>query len=143
MSNKRCTHVGCTKWAAIGSIFCKEHALDSKSSTAPSKPKKVKSAPNIIHPANVDGSLASFMGKTLGVQHSGKSIGLVKSAPIQDHDAIEYHQNKDANQAMARAFANMVMATKNQDGSVKLPSKIIAEREEKKTGGELANLSFI
>jgi len=134
MSNKKCTHSGCTKWAAIGSIFCKDHAVDSKSNTTTTTTPSKKPTPkvNIIQPATVDGSLASFMGSTLGVQHKGKSRGLVKSAPIQNQDDIEYHQNKDANQAMARAFANMVMATKNQDGSVKLPSKIIAEREEQK-----------
>jgi hypothetical protein len=137
MSQKKCTHAGCTKWASVGSIFCKDHSADQKS---PAPVKKAKSHPHIdvIHPATVDGSLASFMGKTLGVKHSGKSMGLVKAPAIQDSEAVAYHQNKQANQAMAKAFASMVMATKNQDGSVKLPSKIIAEREaEKKKEGSV------
>jgi len=102
------------------------------SSTAGNPPPRVTSPPKTNAPK--DGSLASFMGNTLGVKHTGSSSGMIKKETHDDAAERAFHANKPANEAMARNFAAMVMSSAKPVGSVgmKLPSQIIKEQQGKK-----------
>eukprot|EP00808_Paulinella_micropora_P006793 g21689.t1 len=152
---QRCQYEGCEKWAIVGTKTCQTHTThkaagsDKPPETSPSKPvagvdafkKKTTDRPKtyieqqklqlIKTVGTTEGSLGFFMGQALGVQHHGKSRGLVKATFHSEEDAT-YHSSKAANKEMAKAFAAMVMATKDQTGNVKFPSKIVAEAQEKK-----------
>ena len=53
------------------------------------------------------GSLASFIGGALGVQHTGRSTGLVKSKVEATRDTQDYHASQERQQ-LAKSMGNIM-----------------------------------
>lgn len=54
-----------------------------------------------------EGSLASFIGGALGVKHTGRSTGLVKSKPEASRETQDYHASQERQQ-LARSMGNIM-----------------------------------
>lgn len=73
-----------------------------------------------------EASLASFMGKELGIQHAGRSSGLVKSGPKGgDKEDVTYHSRTNEQRQQVASMAKMVVGTSaTPEGKVLKPSEL-------------------
>lgn len=101
------------KKGAVKNAAAARDVVSPKAGAAAKQPKKVTNG-------TTDGSLASFLGASLGANHQGASSGMIKRNDQADEEAVAYHKNKAANKEMAKAFGEMVMdVAKTQEDRAK------------------------
>ena len=88
------------------------------------------------------GSLAHFMGSTLGVAHKGTHSGLVRTRVDQDEERARMeHANRGVNKEMARIITDVVKDKKLEAGaegeaaSIKFLAKKIRDQDKAAHGG--------